>query len=48
MLFAFAADGSQGSGPLGKLTFDGVGNLYGTTFLGGSVSGGTVFQLKPP
>src|ERR1019366_5673329 len=28
------------------LIFDGVGNLYGTTFLGGSFGGGTVFRLN--
>jgi uncharacterized repeat protein (TIGR03803 family) len=29
------------------LTFDAAGNLYGTTAYGGSLGGGTVFQLKP-
>ena len=41
--------GENGSGPIGKVIFDGVGNLYGTTterFTGGDP--GTVFQLKRP
>jgi uncharacterized repeat protein (TIGR03803 family) len=56
VLFIFPADGSHGSWTQGKLAFDGVGNLYGTTEFGGSgatpncdVGGcGTVFQLSPP
>jgi uncharacterized repeat protein (TIGR03803 family) len=57
VLYIFPADASQGYWPFGKLTFDGIGNLYGTTQFGGtgksgiacSINGcGTVFQLKPP
>jgi uncharacterized repeat protein (TIGR03803 family) len=33
--------------PLAALTFDGSGNLYGTTFYGGKESAGTVFELSP-
>lgn len=48
--------GSDGAQPLGALTRDGAGNLYGTTYIGGDlncfgVSGtgcGTVFKLTPP
>src|SRR5215469_10672386 len=40
--FAHARDGAD---PEGGLTFDAVGNLYGTTRTGGS-SNGTVFQLR--
>ena len=39
--------GSDGAGPYGGLIFDQKGNLYGTTFTGGS-GGGTVFELSPP
>jgi len=46
-LYAFPSDQSQGVWP-GKLTFDGVGNMYGTTVIGGKFNAGTVFQLKPP
>ena len=33
--------------PAGGLIFDSAGNLYGTTFDGGSGSGGTLFELSP-
>jgi uncharacterized repeat protein (TIGR03803 family) len=36
-----------GIGPLGNLVMDRVGNLYGTTFQGGSANAGTVFELTP-
>jgi len=42
-LFTGAADGAN---PYNSVIFDAAGNLYGTTFLGGS-GYGTVFQLKP-
>jgi uncharacterized repeat protein (TIGR03803 family) len=38
------ADGAQ---PLAGLIFDGAGNLYGTTELGGRSGLGTVFELSP-
>jgi uncharacterized repeat protein (TIGR03803 family) len=39
--------GNDGSAPVGGLTFDQSGNLYGTTTSAGSGGGGTVFQLAP-
>jgi uncharacterized repeat protein (TIGR03803 family) len=33
--------------PYGRLVFDAAGNLYGTTFAGGSLGMGTVFELSP-
>jgi len=48
ILFQLATDGSQGTYPSGKVTFDGVGNLYATTAGGGSRNSGVVFQLEPP
>jgi uncharacterized repeat protein (TIGR03803 family) len=49
ILFNFPIDGTRGAQPQGKLVFDGTGNLYGTTLLGGSVNSiGTVFRLHPP
>src|SRR5450432_1633887 len=48
VLYRFPS-GENGSGPTGKVIFDGVGNLYGTTterFTDGDP--GTVFQLKHP
>ena len=47
ILYVFPNDQSQGVSP-GKLTFDGMGNLYGATVDGGKFNAGTVFQLKPP
>jgi uncharacterized repeat protein (TIGR03803 family) len=37
----------DGAEPLGKLTFDSEGNLYGTTKDGGGAVGGVVFELSP-
>ncbi len=56
VLFMFPTDGSQGTWPMGTLTFDPAGNLYGTTWFGGSGSGiycpvggcGVVFELMRP
>jgi uncharacterized repeat protein (TIGR03803 family) len=51
ILHSFAG-GSDGWDPLGGLTMDADGNLYGTTVLGGkgNLSGedGVVFELSPP
>ena len=39
----------DGANPLfGGLIFDAAGNLYGTTYQGGTYSYGTVFELTPP
>ena len=38
---------TDGSDPMAGLTFDGLGNLYGTTGGGGTFGFGTVFELKP-
>jgi uncharacterized repeat protein (TIGR03803 family) len=52
VLYSFAG-GSDGEEPLGGLTLDSSGNLYGTTYVGGNgtcVGGdscGTVFKLAP-
>jgi uncharacterized repeat protein (TIGR03803 family) len=39
--------GTDGSYPQAGLTSDAAGNLYGTTFQGGTVGVGTVFELTP-
>ncbi|MGB8013556.1 MAG: choice-of-anchor tandem repeat GloVer-containing protein [Terriglobales bacterium] len=39
--------GSDGGFPYSRPTFDGAGNLYGTTFGGGVGPNGTVFELSP-
>jgi uncharacterized repeat protein (TIGR03803 family) len=46
VLYSFQ-DGSDGSFPVSSLIQDGEGNLYGTTFLGGSTDNGTVFKITP-
>ena len=56
VLFLFPTDGSQGTWPMGTLSMDATGNLYGTTWYGGSGSGlycpvggcGVVFELMRP
>ena len=40
-------DGTDGADPLANLIFDAAGNLYGTTYAGGSYGLGTVFELTP-
>jgi uncharacterized repeat protein (TIGR03803 family) len=47
VLYSFAG-GSDGKSPVAGLVFDTAGNLYGTTFFGGTTNAGTVFQLMPP
>ena len=38
-------NGERGISPEGGLIFDSSGNLYGTTFYGGTSDGGTIFEL---
>jgi uncharacterized repeat protein (TIGR03803 family) len=40
-------DDPVSGGPAMGLTFDGVGNLYGTTWMGGTYNNGVVFEIKP-
>jgi uncharacterized repeat protein (TIGR03803 family) len=47
VLYPFKKDGTDGADPVGGLTFDGAGNLYGTTAEGGMDNVGTVFGLTP-
>jgi len=42
----FFSNSGEGYAPYGGLTFDASGNLYGTTYLGGS-GGGAVYELSP-
>jgi uncharacterized repeat protein (TIGR03803 family) len=49
VLYSFQGGYTDGQGPMSPLTFDKLGNLYGTTLAGGgSNSYGTVFELSPP
>jgi len=45
VLYTF--QGGDGYEPLGPVTFDSAGNLYGTTEVGGAHGSGTVFKLTP-
>jgi uncharacterized repeat protein (TIGR03803 family) len=47
LLHRFAANGRDGSSPLGTLTAGGDGFLYGLTWLGGLNNDGTLFRIKP-
>jgi len=46
VLYSFAG-APDGASPLGGLSVDGNGNLFGTTFVGGANDLGTVFELAP-
>jgi uncharacterized repeat protein (TIGR03803 family) len=47
VLYSFTG-GSDGASPQSILTVSGSGNIYGTTYSGGSMGYGTIFQLTPP
>jgi uncharacterized repeat protein (TIGR03803 family) len=47
VLHNFGISPRDGQDPNSALIFDAAGNLYGTTPSGGSVNGGTVFEMTP-
>jgi len=47
VLHSFNIDGIDGYFTTASLVMDSVGNLYGTTFLGGTADVGTVYELSP-
>jgi uncharacterized repeat protein (TIGR03803 family) len=49
VLYTFTGMNGDGAQPFaGSLIMDSAGNLYGTTWFGGSANLGTVFKLDPP
>jgi uncharacterized repeat protein (TIGR03803 family) len=44
---AYAFSGQDGQIPVGEPIFDGSGNLYGTTWIGGAYGRGAAYQLTP-
>jgi uncharacterized repeat protein (TIGR03803 family) len=48
VLHSFENNGKDGMYSYASLIFDGSGNLYGTTQLGGAHNSGAVFELIPP
>jgi len=47
ILYAFAGGTADGSSPESNLISDDAGNLYGTTYQGGTDNAGTIFKLAP-
>jgi uncharacterized repeat protein (TIGR03803 family) len=47
VLYSFAGNPADGAYPYGGVAFDAAGNLYGTTYSGGTNDAGIVFQLTP-
>ncbi len=47
VLYEFRGAPADGANPYAGVTFDSAGNLYGTTYAGGTSGFGTVFKLTP-
>ncbi len=47
VIYNFSGQGSDGATPYGGPTLDHLGNLYGTTNLGGTFGSGSVYRLSP-
>ncbi len=47
VLYSFNNNGTDASNPDTSLIIDAAGNLYGTTYFGGTYDQGTVFELTP-
>ena len=48
-LYVFSGNGGGDAEPEAGITVDSTGNLFGTTYVGGSASctGGTIFEVSP-
>jgi uncharacterized repeat protein (TIGR03803 family) len=47
-VYSFTGNPNDGQNPLGPVIFDSAGNLYGTTFKGGTEKKGVVYELPGP
>jgi uncharacterized repeat protein (TIGR03803 family) len=47
ILHSFSGSPIDGANPYAGIVFDAAGNIYGTTSIGGTYGGGTVFELAP-
>lgn len=47
VIYNFTGKGNGGASPYGGPVLDGSGNLYGTTYTGGSYGSGSVYRLSP-
>ncbi len=47
VIYNFTGQGSDGATPYGGPILDRLGNLYGTTYLGGKYGAGSVYRLSP-
>ncbi len=47
VLWTFGGPPNDGDGPVGGMTKDSLGNLYGTTIFGGTANEGIVFEVSP-
>jgi len=48
VLYSFKGGKGDGFGPVADVVFDAAGNIYGTTYLGGTSNNGVVFELVAP
>ena len=47
VVYSFANNGTDGTSPRAGVIFDATGNLYGTTYAGGTYNLGILFELTP-
>jgi uncharacterized repeat protein (TIGR03803 family) len=47
IVYSFGSGGTDGMSPQASLIMDSAGNLYGTTYAGGTTGVGTVFKIRP-